>query len=160
MGNMKKRYIEKQLYSECQVVAALNAAICLGLPRIPRRGERYEALVDLARARIGAAIYIGKVKEHLGIKTHRIPVSLKAISGQLELGHPVGLVVWTVRTGFHSVMVVAIKDRFLKVTNFRDYTTDGWMSWRFLEPMVTPGKSFGSVGGGAKRRWAWSFSRQ
>jgi len=99
-------YQNGQLYSECQLVSALNARYKLQGQRIDFESEEYEALVDEAKARHGAAIYIQSIYDQFLIGHFDIKPDMRNLKACVDWGFPVGVSVWTNKTGSHSVVVV------------------------------------------------------
>ena len=140
-------YIETQKYSDCQLVAAQNAAIHLKLPLIPE-GE-YEAMVDAIRARHGAALNMKPVFERLGIVPLMMPLSINVVKAFLTIGIPICFNVHSLEYGNHTIAAVEFKAvgrgyRVLTLNFNRDYTVnkagkitrrfkDGWIPWKRIE---------------------------
>lgn len=129
-------YHSRQLYSECQLISALNAWHYWTGEKIEQDSPRYEHLVDLCKARYGAAIKIGKVHEELGLCVSQIFENDHDLINHLNewrISLPLEINVWHHKYGFHSVLVVDFHQHTgtLRVTNFDRVTTlDGWV---FLE---------------------------
>ena len=125
------RLINRQKYSECQLVAAFNAAIFLGTRERIGKYE-YEYLVDLTGARFGSCISVGKSYPVLGIDYTDVEPTKESVVTYLSLGAPVQVNVWHEKTGFHTVLIVDYnkkKDK-VKVVNFRHITNRKmWVSW-------------------------------
>ena len=138
-------YLDTQRYSECQVVTAINAWICLTHPTAEEvealLESKYEHLVDLSGARHGAAIWVGKVHNELGIE---ISDRFERLYGWENAGYPlpIEISVWHPRYGYHSVCCVEFlrECSAMKVLNFQYETTcDGsWIFQERLAPWVTP----------------------
>ena len=71
-----KRYIEKQNYFDCQLVALMNAGIALGVKPLSIQSKRYEQFVDLCGARHGAALRLIWLSKYLGLKKKPISNNL------------------------------------------------------------------------------------
>jgi hypothetical protein len=164
---VKPVYLNKQLYSECQLVTAINAAVFLGESSIERGCPEYERLVDAIGARDGSAVDIGRAHSHLGIKRkplfHIDGISWEAIEEKLEECHPVELSVWHKTVGFHSVLVTNCQKyavgppeksrimKFCKVMNLPQLTRDCYITWQRLRPLLKRASFKGPV--------AWYFYR-
>lgn len=133
-------YLNSQKYSECQLVTIINAAIFLGESPIDPDSEEYERLVDVVKARIGAAITIDKAIEYLRLNYDYIPKNLRYLKKYLRNGYPVEIGVQHHKTGFHSCLVVDERNNYLKVANFRHVTSKhGWIHWNTLKKYVDRG---------------------
>ena len=145
-----KRYINKQKYSECQVVAAINASVFLGKHYIDSDSSMYECLVDMSSARYGAAISMKAVYELLGIVPHVYSgkKTFSWIKKKVDEKFPIELVVWHRHTGFHSVLVIGAHtgmksgygfDKEVRVLNFRQFTgTNTWTLWKPFKACIPP----------------------
>lgn len=125
-----EKYLNKQLYSECQLVTAINAYYYLTGKTIKQDSQEYEDLVDLVKARSGSAICIEKAYEKLGLITLKKEEWLWGLWDERKLLLPIGATIWHKKTGFHSVAIVdhCPKTDCIRVPNFRAVTsTDGWM---------------------------------
>jgi predicted solute-binding protein len=125
-----KNYINKQLYSECQLITAINAYYYLTGKIIKQESQEYEDLVDLVKARNGSALYIKRVHEKLGLITLKKAGHLWDLWDDKKLLLPIGATVWHKKTGFHSVAIVeqCLKTDCIRIANFQDATSlDGWM---------------------------------
>lgn len=124
-------YLERQKYSECQLITALNAYYYLtGKVFCKQDSQEYEDLVDLCCARNGAAININKVHNKLGLvilEKHRFLSDFCLDRKKLPL--PIETSVWHRLTGFHSVCIVdySVKCGAVRIANFRYETRNGWM---------------------------------
>lgn len=131
------KYINRNLYSECQLIAALNAYYFLHKKLYcVQNTQTYEDFVDLVHARDGAAIAIDKAYRKLGLKkigTLNFSWSVEDLFSQLKL--PVQMTVWHKRTGFHCGLIVGYSKRCraFQIANFREVTTaEGWV---FIEDL-------------------------
>lgn len=158
------KYLNRQKYSECQLITALNAHYYLtGKIYCKQDSPEYEDLVNLCRARHGAAIGIEKVHKKLGLKIigysnflsthwadewHRLatlkrwkkgeksPKKLKMPEKRTrKIRLPVEMNVWHKRMGFHSVLVVdhCLKSDCFRITNFKQATS--LHGWVFVEDL-------------------------
>ena len=126
------KYHNKNKYSECQLITALNAKYYLTGDYIRQDSEEYEELVNLCGARYGSAICIEKVWDKLNIEIKDAYISRleweewKSINPLL----PLEISVWHKAYGFHSALVVdygPITDAF-RITNFKRATNlQGWI---------------------------------
>ncbi|MFA4971355.1 MAG: hypothetical protein WC683_01995 [bacterium] len=135
---MKWRHlINRQLYSECQLVAALNAYYVLtGCIHCHLGDPEYERLVDLIHARDGAAIQVVRAERDLQIRRAPHPAfthwtDLRNLAHHPNL--PLTMDVWHKRTGYHRALIVAYSKQCdaIRVANFPQATTD--QGWMFLE---------------------------
>lgn len=142
-------WIDCQRYSECQVVTAINSWICLTCPTVKEvktlLDSKYEHFVDISAARNGAAIWVEKVHDELGIM---VSAQFERLYGWEDAGCPlpIDISVWHPRYGFHSVCCVEFLSECsaMKVLNFQHETTsDG--SWIFQERLAPWIKSIGSA---------------
>jgi hypothetical protein len=125
-----EKYLNKQLYSECQLVTAINIYYFLTGKVIEQNSNTYEELVDLINARHGSAIDIKKAHEKLGLTVIKKTVYLWDIWEDKKLLLPIEATVWHKRTGFHSVAIVdqCLKTDCIRITNFKEATNmQGWM---------------------------------
>ena len=125
-----KKYLNKQLYSECQLVSALNAYYFLTGKTIKQDSQKYENLVDLVGARHGSATCIEKAYAKLGLITVKKAEHLWDLWDRKGLLLPIEATIWHKKTGFHSVTIVdqCTKCDCIRITNFQDATsTEGWM---------------------------------
>jgi hypothetical protein len=148
-----EKYLNKQLYSECQLVTALNVFYYLTGKVIKQDSKEYEDLVDLVGARHGSAVHAGKIHEKLGLIVLKKAAWLWDLWGDKKLMLPIGATIWHKQTGFHSVAIVdqCLKTDCIRVANFKEVTsTDGWMfreDFYQYETRITQGDSgFNSKG--------------
>lgn len=123
-------YIQKNKYSECQLITALNAYYYLTGKYIKQDSKRYETLVDLAGARHGSAICIEKVWDKLGVKVIKESNSILDFICDKKALFPIEYSIWHKRYGFHSTLIVDYepKSDAVRITNFDKVTTfDGWI---------------------------------
>lgn len=131
------QYLNKQKYSECQLVTAINAAICLGEPPVKQDSLEYERLVDFVAARHGSAIDIEKAYEYLKITSEMVPSTLEEIKKSIDEGRPIEITIFHDKTGAHSVLVVDYRKDRLKVLNFHYVTTRHmWVDWEILDQYI------------------------
>ena len=125
------KYINKNLYSECRVITALNAYhFLMKKPYCKQGDETYMELVDLCGAYIGSAIGVEKVHQKLGIKKRQGFSSLLLLDLWPKVRLPLEMNVWHKKMGFHSTLIVdySIKCRAIQVANFPQVTShEGWM---------------------------------
>jgi hypothetical protein len=128
------KYINKNKYSECQLITALNAYYYLtGKQYCQQDSQEYEDLVDLVHARHGGAISIEKAWKKLGIEIVWEGISLwdfldKDKTPSLQL--PIEFNIWSKGYGFHSTLIVDYNRKCdaLRITNFKKETTSqGWI---------------------------------
>lgn len=142
------KYQNSQMYAECQLVAAINAARYFGLS-VPKMGSvEYERLVDLTKGRHGSCIQVWKAYPSLGIKARKtgpakkLGVTLTWFQEQI----PIEIPVHTMALGFHSVLVVRATQKYVWLANFGgdklvklgwEEFTDNWFT-----PQCATWKSF------------------
>lgn len=126
------KYINKNLYSECQLITALNAYYYLTGKCIRQKSKRYEKLVDLVGARYGSAINIEKVWNKLGLRVIKEGNSLFDFK---PTDLPLEYSIWHKKYGFHSTLIVNynIEVDAVQITNFDKVTN--WLGWMFKEDM-------------------------
>ncbi len=128
MRNWNK-YINKNKYSECQLITSLNAYYYLtGKQYCKPDSQKYEDLVDLVCARVGAAIDIEKVNKILGIEIIWEGINLLHFGDNIPL--PMEFSAWAKGYGFHSTLIVDYnkKCNAFRITNFGKKTSeDGWI---------------------------------
>ncbi len=176
------KYLNSQFYSECQLISALNAYYRLtGKQYTPQKGVElrmkglkttvinsdYEELVDVVKARHGAAITIGDAHKLMGLKTKWKGKSLYDFNhtekknpkwkrgsntiarfivtgSKNKLPLPIEVKVWHPRYGFHSVLIVdhEPKTDAYQVTNFGYATTiQGWIFKEDFDRYVNDGNT-------------------
>lgn len=112
--------LNSQKYSECQLVAVINAASYLGEPLVVPASEEYERLVDLVGARHGSAISIRKAIEYLRLQQHEIePITLENVQTRVMSGSPVSVGIQHPTAGFHAVLLTDGDSTRVKVWNLR-----------------------------------------
>ena len=150
-----KKYINENKYNECQLITALNAHhYLIGRLYCKQNSDKYEELVDLVKARHGAAIGIEKAWRKLGLKVlYQCRNAMDLVNfGSKKFGFknrtiplPVELNIWHKRYGFHSTLIVdqCLKTGCYKITNFKwETSSDGWI---FVEDLYKFVKT--SIGG-------------
>ena len=126
------RYLESQKYSECQLVAVLNACTYLTGGSFDQETKEYERLVDLVKARNGAAIGIGKAIAKLDMESQEGKRDLRWIRKNL----PVGIDIWHIRYGIHAVCIVGVRGDLVRVTNLGRVFRRKWIPWRKFKRIV------------------------
>ena len=153
------KYLNEQLYSECQLVTALNAYIFYGGEPIKIGSPEYERLVDFCGTRYGSAISIeNNVYKYLGLnKLEFCPFSCSALKAILNLGIPVELSIHSKHYGFHSVLVishngdtVSDKDSSFEVLNASKHGR--WIKWTVLSKLTTDKMQKWVIFNNSKRR--------
>jgi hypothetical protein len=132
------KIINKNKYSECQLITALNAYYMLTGKYIEQDSDRYEELVDLVGARHGSAIKIKDAWDELGLVVLKEFNSLfDFTTGDRKKPFPLPLEwsVWHKRYGFHSTLIISYEPKTdaVMVTNFDKVTTS--FGWMFREDM-------------------------
>ena len=113
---MRKRYIHKQKYSECQLVSALNALIFFGKEICNIGSKEYEELVDIVCARYGSALRIKRAYKRLGLRYRKGLLGLKWIENNL----PVAIDVWYKKLGWHQILIIKVKKNMCYTANFKE----------------------------------------
>lgn len=114
------KLLDTQKYSECQLVAIINAASYLGEPAVDPDSEEYERLVDLVGARYGSAINTSHAVKYLRLVEQNIsPVTLNGVRMKVMEGHPVAIVIWNRVVGFHAVLLTDGTARGVRAWNMR-----------------------------------------
>ncbi len=130
--------LDTQKYSECQLVAVINAAAYLGQPLVDPNSEEYERLVDLVGARHGAAIAIRHAMGYLRLISHDIkPVALKGVETRVVSGHPVSVSIWDGGVGFHAILLTNGNANGVKAWNLgiKGYKK-GRLTWGRLKELM------------------------
>ena len=102
----------RQRYSDCALVAAVNARIALGLGDVP--DDVYERLVDLTRGRYGACLAVESAYPLLGLAREDGPSEFAWLAQHL----PAALTIRDPRLGLHAVLVIATRDDRLTLVNY------------------------------------------
>ena len=138
-----KYFLNSQKYQECRLVAAINAAIFLNELPILQESIEYERLVDLVKARHGAAIGISKAHKYLRIIPHELNfIDLKTTKKYIDIESPIEIVVWHKEPGLHSALITGYnkEDNKIRVLNFEEITDDQWWTnWRTLKKYLFKG---------------------
>lgn len=131
MRKVWSKYINKNKYSECQLITALNAYYYLtGKQYCKQDSQDYEDLVDLVKARHGAAICVEKAWKKFGIEIVWEGISLYDLFEKKTLRLPIEFNVWSKGYGFHSTLIVDYNTKCdaLRITNFgRETNSQGWI---------------------------------
>jgi len=115
-----KYYLTKQRYMECQLITAINAAICLKELPIDSKSIEYERLVDLVCARHGSAINVELAYRYLRLKTFMVDFTWENVVKYLKketinIRNPIE---FGVREKFgHSILAIDCEDE----NNKRNY---------------------------------------
>ena len=114
------KLLDTQKYSECQLVAIINAATYLGEPAVDPNSEEYERLVDLVRARCGSVINTSHAVDYLRLVEQKIaPITLNNVRAKVMEGRPVAVVIWNLVVGFHAVLLTDGTARGVRAWNMR-----------------------------------------
>lgn len=109
-----KKFIDKQRYSECQLVTAINAAIYLGQSTVDPSSEEYERLVDLSLARCGPAICVERAYTYLRIEKKEFETfpNFEQVAQFLHEGHPIEATIRYPGGGYHSVLIIGTDTKY------------------------------------------------
>lgn len=135
-------FIHEQRYQDCQVVAAINARAFLTDKQIRTTDRAYEELVDIAKARDGAAIDMEPVFARLGIEPYlyfRTTFEWRMAGCPL----PIDISVWHMKYGYHMALGVEYAKRCdaLRVVNLKYHTNAyGWIFRDDLDMLVKAGQ--------------------
>lgn len=132
------KLLETQKYSECQLVAVINAAAFLGQPLVDPNSEEYERLVDLVKARHGSAITNYLAVEYLRLIKHDInPITLNNVRLKVMEGRPVHVGIQHPTVGHHAVLLTNGDARGVRVWNMKrkGFPKDR-LSWERLGEMM------------------------
>lgn len=147
---MKIIYQNKQKYSECSLVAALNASYCLGESFISPNSKEYERLVDLTGARFGSCINVEKAYDYLRLKYIDVKPEWNSIYFAMDKNLPISISVNTDKHGLHSIVIVKMRSNNkkgwydLKVPNLNSYTNKKmWIHLKKLEKITNVRKNIG-----------------
>lgn len=135
--NIDKRYINNQRYFECQLVTAINAAVCLNEHPINPHSMEYERLVDLSMGRHGGSIEMGDIYRYLRICKIKLKSTWENIKYHLEKHpnrEPIEFHINHDEAGCHSVLAVEYNEgkkyNYIRLANFKyEVTKDGWIKW-------------------------------
>lgn len=139
-------FLHSQIYSECALVAAINAAIFLGRTSISQGSSEYERLVDLVGARDGSAIRIEKAWEYLQIQEFAMENSVDRIR-QESISSPVEIVISHPETyGIHCALIigsatVSHAGACVHVLNMRKIAPQDFITWRALDGILFKNRS-------------------
>ena len=125
------RYQNKQRHSECQLVSLWNAARYFDI-KTPEFGSRqYEDACEKACCITGACIDIREEEKRLRLQRVQGEQSLHWVRHNL----PVELGIHHPKKGFHSVLIVKVKqDRVLLANYARDRVF--WLRWNTVNQMI------------------------
>ncbi len=127
--------LNTQKYSECQLVAVINAATFLGEPRVNPNSEEYERLVDLVGARNGSALKIGAAVTYLRLIQNDItPVTLEEVRMNILRGNPVQVAIQHPARGFHSILLTRGTPGGAHVSNL--FKNEGRLTWPQLRGIM------------------------
>ena len=132
-------YHQKNKYSECQLITALNIYYYLTGKYIDQESDEYEELVDLCLARYGSAISIKKVWDKLGIKVKESYLNSLDWSNKKQPPLPMEINIWHKSYGFHSVAAIDYEPKTdaFKIANFKWATSlDGWIFYEDLNHFI------------------------
>jgi len=123
------RYQNRQLYSECQLVAMWNACRYYNMPvALPKMGTRhYKQICKQACAIHGAALFTEFELTRVGLTRKFIKPRLAEVRTHL----PVHLAIFC-HKGFHSVLVVSVKGNKVLLANYAKGRSH-WLRWSVLQ---------------------------
>lgn len=125
------KLLNTQKYSECQLVAVINAATFLGEPRVEQNSEEYERLVDLVGARNGSALGIRSAVTYLRLIQNDItPVTLETVRMNILRGNPVQVAIHHPAVGFHSILLTRGNSSGAHVSNL--FQNEDRLTWPHL----------------------------
>jgi len=128
-----RKFLNKQKYSECQLVTAINARYWLTGKILGQDTQHYEKLVDLVGARHGAAISVHRAWKRFGIDVAQEYNYVFGIEADML---PLELTVWHKAYGYHSVLIIDREARSgaVRIANFSKATSMyGWIFWEDLQ---------------------------
>jgi len=133
-----RRLLDHQKYSECQLVAVVNAAAYLGEPLVDPDSEEYERLIDLVGARHGSAISIRLAVNYLRLRCHEIePLSLENVKEFTLSGKPVSVSIRHPDPGLHQVLLTDGDSAAVRAWNLRiKDCPDGRLTWPRLGELM------------------------
>lgn len=116
----KSRFVRQVApYPCCRIISAFNALAYFGLPAPPQEGIFFEYLIDVAKCRHGSALDMESVHMILGIDSEPLKtVNTHILRSVLGQGKPIELFVFSPDWGFHSVLLVDLKDDGFMVANW------------------------------------------
>lgn len=123
-----------QKYWDCQLITSINAYRYLTGKRIDQNTEEYERLVDLTKCRYGGALEIEKADEYFNLKTFYVPATLAEIKFYLDIGHPLGMSLFS-QCGYHEVLIVGYTNKKIQVLNLPETDKCGNITWKKLSKM-------------------------
>jgi hypothetical protein len=113
----------------CQLIAAINARIYLGLDDVPE--EEFERLIDKARCRHGSALAVETVYGELSLAHEDGPLELEWIATHL----PVQLTIFDPQLGFHATLVTGVRQPALLQLQNASFDE---IYWSELEKILPP----------------------
>ena len=128
----------KQKYSCCQLIAAINARIFLGGGNI--NDNKFEKLVELTGCKSGACIRIKEIYPNLKLDYIDMDKRLNKLKW-IKNNLPVEISYFDEKRGFHSALIVKVKDDILHLVNSSKKTRK-WKSIKF--PKYTYNQRFRS----------------
>ena len=139
MGRNWEKYHNKNKYSECQLITALNACYYLTGRYVSQSSKEYEELVDLCGVRHGSAVNIEKAWKRLNIEVKNVYLSSLSWWEENNPPLPLEIMIWHKAHGYHSVLAVDYEPRTdaFRIPNFRWATNlKGWMFFEDLMHFV------------------------
>jgi hypothetical protein len=116
-------------YSCCQLVAAINARIYLGLGDIS--DELFEEMAEIACCKNGSAIQIEKIYQLLNLKAEKYTNGIPSF-GWIRHHLPVAVAYHDPQFGYHSALIISVFDTFIRMVN----SYKEWMPWvEFLQKL-------------------------
>ncbi len=132
----------KKGHSDCQVVAIVNALSYLtGKPPDAQDSPRYEHLIDMAKARFGAALKINDVMDYLGLEVKDSFSILHAAipKGKRKIPLPIETGVWHKSYGNHCILIVDYEPitNSLRILNLDKATNNhGWIYYEDFQHLM------------------------
>jgi hypothetical protein len=120
-------YINKQYYSECQIVSVLNCVYFFTGKRIRQKSKEYEALVDEFNCRKEGASGIEKLYNRYGLTRRRYDKFPLHLAGKFPIETGV------IHKEYHSCVIVDCKGYNMRVANIPRLSKDGWIPLKKLK---------------------------
>ncbi len=136
----QKNFINKQLYSECQLITIINAHIFYGGDYIKPGYFEYERLVDFTCARHGGAICIDNALKYFSLKVIPLKrISIDIIKTFLDVNIPIALCIYDKQVGNHSVLCVGYYSNSLQIMNYQGTNDEDLIEWDVIKKKLNKG---------------------